>query len=185
MKRQETNNIYNFFIKAMLCSIVFLILGILCKININYKEKIHYYLYEDTLNFGYVINFYNNYLGGLSLFNDNTKKTEEVFKEKIKYSKIEEYEQGGKIFVDNNYLVPPLKTGTVIYIGNSDKYGTVVTVKDTDGIDTLYGNICNSSLKIYDFLSSDSYIGESCSNYIYIVFSKDGSNLSFNKYFEY
>ena len=60
------NKIYRFFLKIFMCTIIFLVLGIFSKKNYRYREKIHYYLYEDNINFYKIIEFYEKYLGGIS-----------------------------------------------------------------------------------------------------------------------
>ena len=51
------NKIYRFFLKIFMCTIIFLVLGIFSKKNYRYREKIHYYLYEDNINFYKIIEF--------------------------------------------------------------------------------------------------------------------------------
>ena len=78
------DNIYKFFIKLLMCSAIFLILAILGKYSVNYKNKIHYYIYEDTLNFGYLTDFINKYFGGVSFFKDNVSDYVDKGKTKVK-----------------------------------------------------------------------------------------------------
>ena len=78
--------------------------------------------------------------------------------------------------------MPNLEKGIVVYIGEKDKYQTVVMVENEEGIDTWYGNICNSSLKLYDNIDTTNYIGESCNNYIYLVFTKENTFLDYKQY---
>ncbi len=179
------NNIYKFFIKLLICSAIFLILAIIGKYNIEYRNKIHYYIYEDTLNFGYLTNFINKYFGGISFFKDSVnEKTEQVFDEKIVYNSISDYRNGAKLDVSYNYLVPSMYSGVVSYIGSIDEYGSVYVIKREDDIDVLYGNICNSTLKTYDKIDKGNYIGESCSNYIYLVFKKNEEILDYSDYLD-
>ena len=51
--------------KYFICIIIFLLLGIISKQNIEYKEKIHQKLYEETISFTSFENLYNKYLGGI------------------------------------------------------------------------------------------------------------------------
>lgn len=104
-----------------------------------------------------------------------------VFNNKIKYDKLEDYKDGAKVFVSDNYLIPNINDGIVVYIGPKDKYENVIIVEDDQKIDTWYGNVCNSSLKLYDNITSNDYIGESCSNYIYLVYSKNNTFLDYNQ----
>lgn len=182
-KKQTENKRHNFINKILICMIIFLGLAIICKSNSTYKEKIYNYIYKTNIDFSTFKQIYNKYLGGVSSIKENTNQNESyVFNEKIKYSSITPYEDGAKLEVNNNYLVPNLEKGIVVYIGEKDKYQTVVMVENEEGIDTWYGNICNSSLKLYDNIDTTNYIGESCNNYIYLVFTKENTFLDYKQY---
>lgn len=172
------------FIFRVLCVLViFLFLAILCKKDIVYKDYIHNKIYNSNISFSYFKNIYNRYLGGVfpDYQFDNTTK---VFNEKIRYSSVVDYYDGVKLTVGNNYLVPLIKEGIVVYIGEKDNYGNVVLVEDSDGVDTWYGNVCDISVNLYDNLSAGSYIGQSCGDYIYLVYSKGNVFLDYKDYFE-
>lgn len=168
--------------KLFLSIIFFLILGILSKMNDNYRTLIHYHLYEESFNFNSIYSFYNKYLGSFSIFdiNNNVNK---VFNENLKYKLYRRYEDGIKLDVDDKYLVPSLSEGTVIYMGRKDYYGNVIIINNKN-INIWYGNICNTSIKLYDYIEKGTYIGESCHNYIYIVYEKDGEFLDYKKFFK-
>lgn len=172
--------VYVVIIKSLLCIAIFLGLAIVGKSNYKYRTKIHYYLYEDKINFSLYKKIYNKYLGGVFYWRDDFSNS--VFNEKIKYSKASSYEDGVVLFVENKYLVPSISEGIVVYLGEKDKYGSVVMIEDNDGVATWYGNICNSSLKLYDNISQGAYVGESCDDKIYLVFSKNNSFLDYKKY---
>ena len=87
-----------------------------------------------------------------------------------------------KLEVNEKYLVPNLEKGIVVFIGNKDKYNNTIVIENEDGIDTWYGNICNTTLKLYDNIETSQYIGESCNNYIYLIFKKGETTLDYNKY---
>lgn len=175
-------SIISFINKLLICTIIFLILGIISKTNINYKEKIKEVLYETNINFSYFKNIYNKYLGGVSVVKEKNNNTESVFNEKLNYTNITSYEEGAKLEVSNNYIVPNIYKGIVVFIGNIDKYNNVIIVEDSDGIDTWYGNICNTKLKIYDNIDKSTTIGESCDKSIYLVFKKGNQILDYKKY---
>lgn len=161
--------------------IIFLLLAILCKGNFLYKEYIYNNIYKTNISFSYFKNIYNKYLGGV-LPKYNINNVESVFDEKISYSDSSSYENGVKLLVNSNYLVPVLKDGIVVYVGEKEKYGNVIMVEDKNGIDIWYGNICNSSVKLYDNLKTGSYVGEACNDYIYLVYSKGENYLDYNDY---
>ena len=181
MKRKNSsNNFIKFINKLLLCTIIFLTAAIISKSNPTYKEKIKNYLYNNNFNFSYIRNIYNKYLGGVSTIKESN--TKEVFNEKINYTSITKYEEGAKLEVSNNYLVPNQEKGIVVFIGKKEKYNNVIIVENDNGIDTLYGNICNSNLKLYDNIDKNDYIGESCNNYIYIAYTKGDQVLDYKNY---
>lgn len=175
--------IYLFLTKCLLCTILFLSLAILSKKNINYKDRIKYELYENHLSFSKFKEIYNHYLGGIMpLENITNQKTNSVFKEEINYNKISPYLNGAKLEVNNNYLVPNQEAGIVVYIGKKEEYGNVVMIEGKRNIDIWYGNICNSQLKLYDYVELGNYIGETCNENLYLVYSKGNEFLNYQDY---
>ena len=108
--------------------------------------------------------------------------TVSVFNEKLQYSSVSDYENGAILEVDKNYLIPNMEKGIVVYIGEKDKYGNVVMVENESGVDIWYGNVCNAMVSLYDNLDSGSYLGESCDDFIYLVYSKKNDYLDYHDY---
>lgn len=173
-------------VKILICNFIFLILLILCKDSFSYRRKIYNYIYEDNINFSKFKNVYSKYFGGVFLFRRNIGNNDAsyVFDEKISYSDRTDYYDGVKLKVLNNYLVPVIREGIVVFNGEKDRYGYVVIVEDSSGIYNWYGNICNTSLKLYDRVKKGDYIGESCQDYIYLVFSEDNVFFDYNKFID-
>ncbi len=180
MKKKNNSNkiIISFINKILFCTILFLVAAIISKTNPTYKEKIKNYLYNQNFNFSTIRNIYNKYLGGISPI----KKDETVFNEKIKYNNISSYKDGAKLEVEKNYLVPNQEKGIVVFIGNKDNYNNSIIVENDNGIDILYGNICNTNLKLYDTIEKNTYLGESCDNYIYITYTTGDKVLDYKNY---
>lgn len=173
-----------FLIKTLLCLIIFLSLAILSKSNIQYKYFIQKKLYQETLSFSYFKNIYNKYLGGIFPLDNISanKDTEYVFNEKLQYQDITKYKDGAVLSVGLNYLVPNIEDGTIVYIGEKDEYGNVIILENNNGINVWYGNICNTTIKLYDYLEKGKYLGEACSDKIYLVFSKNNEYLSYQEF---
>lgn len=172
--------ILSFLYRTMICIILVLSCFILLKMNKFTKKDIEHYLYHEQLNFSYFKKLYNKYIGEVFPL-ESFITTSKVFSEKLTYQKSEKYNLGGKLYVDDNYLVPSLESGIVVYIGNKDEYGDVVIVQQTNGIDTWYGNV-ESSLSMYDYVEKGELIGSSKNNYIYLVFEKEGKFLNYKDY---
>ena len=165
--------------------VIFLILGIFCKKNVTYQHFIQEKIYQDNLSFSSFRTFYNRYLGGIfPVMNvENSEETAMVFDEKITYQSIEEYLDGARLVVSENYLIPNLKTGIVVYTGNKENYGNVVMIESDDGIRIWYGNVCNSLVKLYDQVQSGDYLGEACGTEIYLVYTNGNEVLDYKNYF--
>lgn len=180
---KKMKRIYYFIIKTFICLILFLCLGIFVKSNSSYQDYIREKIYSDSISFSYFKDIYNHYLGGIfPIENIKNMDTVSVFNEKLQYSSVSDYENGAILEVDKNYLIPNLEKGIVVYIGEKEKYGNVVMVENESGVDIWYGNVCNTMVSLYDNLDSDSYLGESCDNYIYLVYSKKNDYLDYHDY---
>ena len=123
---------------------------------------------------------YDKYLGGvLPLKKDGN--TEEVFNETLKYDSISIYHDGVKLSVGDNYLVPSMKEGMVVFIGDKDNYGNTIIIEDLSGVDIWYGNVSNTSLKLYDYVEEGTLLGEA-NKELFMVFSKDDKYLDYEEY---
>ncbi len=169
--------------KSLICIIIFLTLGIICKKNNEYKELIQSKLYQESISFVKFENIYNKYLGGIfPIENINNNTISPVFNEQLNFKNISNYLDGAKLEVTENYLIPNLESGIITYIGEKDKYGKVIILETIDNINIWYGNVCNYNLKLYDHLNKGDIIGETCTNNLYLVFKKDGQVLEYNEY---
>lgn len=163
--------------KVCLVAIITLGLLIVIKHNSKVKNTIYDYVYNDNISFAYINKIYKKYLGSNTLF-DNTLNTKPVFNEKLIYSNKEKIEEGLKLSVEDNYLVPNLESGLVIFTGTKENYGNVVIVETVDGIDIWYGNLSNINVKLYDYIDKGSLIGN-CDNTLYLIHKKDGEILDY------
>ena len=74
------------------------------------------------------------------------------------------YEEGYKLLVEDNYLVPAIQSGVVVFIGNKDNIGNVITIEGEDGSTVTYGNIKNTDIKLYEYINKGKYLGETENN---------------------
>ena len=169
-----------FFLKTFIVLVLFVSLAITCKRSDFLKEKITNYLYSDDISFTKIKNIYDKYLGGILPVKKEVN-TEKVFNEKLKYSSSSVYLDGVKLEVTSNYLVPALKEGMVVFIGNKEGYGNTVIIEDLDGVYNWYGNIDNTSLKLYDYVNKGTLVGE-VNDKLYLVFSKGDKYLDYEEY---
>ena len=147
------------------------------------KYSIKKIIYQDHLEFSKFKNIYDRYLGGVfPLMGISLNGVNQVFQEKIIYSDIKTYQDGAMLKVKDGYLVPVTEGGIVVYVGKKDGYGNVIMLENNQGIDIWYGNICNSNFKLYDQVRVGDYIGQSCDNKIYMVYSKQNKILNYRDY---
>lgn len=169
-----------FFIKLLVSIVITLIILIIIKSSSAFKNKFYEKVYGNNFSFAYLNKMYNKYIGNLDIF-DDVVKTEKVFDEKLTYKEKEKYKDGVKLKVDTNYLVPIEESGIVVFIGEKEDYGNTVIIQRIDGIDEWYGNIENVNVKLYDYVTKGSLLGES-NEELFLVYKKDGKVLNYEEY---
>lgn len=137
-------------------------------------------VYESSVSFVKINNWYEKVFGS-SLPFKNLNDSDMVFNENLSYSSCSAYLDGVKLMVQNEYLIPSYGTGLVLFIGEKENYGNTVIVSLNTGIDIWYSNV-NPSVKLYDYVKEGALIGSSMSDYIYVVFKKDGAFLNYEEY---
>ena len=168
--------------KLLYTIIIFLIGMIATKNNPNLKETIKTNVYEKSFPFQKIKKQYEKYFGNILSVEKNIKETETVFNERLSYKKIEKYQNGAKLKVINNYMVPTIESGIVVFIGEKEKIGKTIIIEQVNGIDTFYSNINFNNLKLYDYVEKGELLGEVKNNELYLTFQKDGKYLDYKKY---
>ena len=67
-------------------------------------------------------------------------------------------------------------------MGEKENYGDVIIVQGIDGVEIWYGNMANTSVKLYDYIEKGTLLGEVTDNILYLVYSKDGNILNYQEY---
>ena len=161
-------------IKKLLYTIIIFLIGmILVKDNSNMKEKINTILYKESPNYMKAKKVYTKYFGDVF----NTNETKQVFSEKITYNSSEKYKNGVKLNVGENYLVPTLESGIIIFMENNK-----VIISQVNGINVEYSNINVSKYKMYDYIEKGKPLGEVVSKELILSFEKDGKYLDYKEY---
>lgn len=185
-KKYKTNkktNIPIFFSKILITIILTLTTLIVLKNNNKYKTLFYKEVYEKNISFATINELYQKYFGSplpfKDLFKDDTKM---VFSENLQYSEQNKYLDGVKLTVENNYLVPILESGMVVFIGEKEGYGNTVIIQQMDGIDVWYGNLDTVNVKLYDYVEKGNLLGEVSSKELYLVFKKNGEVLKYEEH---
>lgn len=167
--------------------VVVLTLTTLIALKANPKLKATFYnkVYDSNFSFAELDKMYEKYFGSSIPFKDvfsflETEKT--VFNENLTYSNSEDYKDGVKLIVGSDYLIPSLETGLVVFVGEKEDYGNTVIIEQQNGIDVWYCNLNDVSVKLYDYVTSGSYIGNNKDDFIYLLFKKEGEVLDYKEY---
>ncbi len=183
LENSQPTNSHNYFknlITRSLLSIIVLLLGIIMlKGN---KDLLVDKVFTKNISFAKISTFYNKYFGSLVPKLPLNNPTETVFKEELTYQSKDDYLNGVKLTVEDNYLVPVLKSGIIVFTGSKEGYENTIIIQGTDGTDIWYGNIKNSDYKLYDYVKEGSLLGETKDNTLYLVFQKEDKFLKFDEY---
>ena len=170
-------------INKFLLSVILLLIGmIIIKNNPKIKPLLIENIFEKSIKFSKTKQVYEKYFGNILSLDKVIKETEPVFNEKLSYNKIEKYKDGVKLEVNNNYLVPNIESGIVVYIGVKEDLGNTVIIDQINGVETLYSNININNYKLYDYIEKGEVLGEVKDNNLYISFKKDGKYLDYKEY---
>lgn len=179
---KKKKNIRGFVNKMLILVVLFLINLIAIKSNSTYRDIIYNKIYNNNFSFTKIKEFYNKYLGGVEALDGIVNNTTPVFNETLAYTSSSVYHDGVKLEVSSSYLVPVIEEGLVVFIGKKENYGDVIIVQGIDGIDIWYGNMANTSVKLYDYVDKGTFLGEVKGNSLYLVYSKDNKFLDYNNY---
>lgn len=175
-------NIRQFLIRCMLTVIIVLITLIAIKTNNDIKKIITKNVYETNFKFGKAKELYQKHFGNILPIEKVVKEEKPVFNEKLTYKKENSYKDGVALTVDNNYMIPTLESGVIVFIGEKEEYGKTIIIEQINGIEVFYANIEPINLKLYDYIEKGSLLGEAKNNKLYLVFSKDGKYLNYKDY---
>lgn len=163
---------------------IILTLGVLIALKQNKTFETIFYenVYNKHFNFSALNQQYQKYFGSSIPFSGIVKNEEKsVFSENLSYKKKEKYEEGVKLTVMKEYLVPVMDSGMVVFIGDKEKYGKTVIVQQVNGIDVWYSSLENVSVKLYDYVEKGDLLGDVKDTSLILVFKKDGKVLDYEK----
>lgn len=167
-------------IKTMICIILFLVFLIGIKKVEGFDLLIYEKIYTKNFSFAKFNSWYEKNFG--NLFPVKTIEDVKVFSENLTYKEKEEYKDGVVLTVSDNYLVPSINNGIVVFIGDKKDYGRTIIIEDDKGVDIWYSNINLLNINMYDYVKKGDYLGEVIDNKLIMVFQKDGKKEDYNKY---
>ena len=170
------------YITKILISVIFLLVSIIyIKLSDNNKKLYESTFLENSISFIKINDWYQKYFGSIVPV-PNIEDDTYVFNEDLTYKNIENYLNGSLVTVNNDYVVPTLESGIVVFIGEKENYNKTVIVQGVDGVDIWYGNIDNTNLNLYDYVKKGDLIGNVKDNSLYLVFMKDNEYISYEEY---
>lgn len=182
LKLNDNPKMYNFLVKLLILLIIFLALLIFLKKSPSNKMMLYEKVFNKHLSFAKINNFYQKHLGGILPFKNFLVPHKTVFKEGLVFKEENIYKDGVCLTVEDNYLVPVLKNGIIIFIGDKEDYGSTVIIQQIDGVDLWYGNLQNINGKIYDYVEEGDFLGEVVANELYLVYKKEGQVINYQDY---
>lgn len=175
--------ILNFIHKLLLSSLILVSTLCIIKIYPETKDVIYKKVYQDNISFAKINSLYRKYFGSiLPVDSFLVEPTVSVFNESLVYESEEKYNEGVKLIVDKNYLIPVLESGIVVFVGNKEHYGQTTIVQQINGIDLWYVNVNTDSIKLYDYVEKGSLLGETINNEVYLYYQKNGEFLDYKEY---
>ena len=169
------------FSKFLVCVILLLGCLIAMKSSSSLRENLYKYVFKNNFSFAKVNMVYEK-LFGSSLPLSALENTAMVSSLKIEYEEKKAYKDGVELKVNDGYVIPVIKSGIVVFAGEKDGYGNTVVVQQGDGVEVWYANIKDIKVSMYDYLKGGDILGESDGDKIYLVFTKEGEILDYNKY---
>ncbi|MBQ8131717.1 MAG: M23 family metallopeptidase [Bacilli bacterium] len=174
-------SVRRFITQSLLTIIVTLILLIGIKQNPSLKAMIHNKVYEENIPFMKIKDQYESLFGNYLSVDKISSIEKPVFQEKIQYTSLKKQKNGVVLEVEENYLVPSIKDGVVVYIGEKEEYGKCIILEQTDGVDVIYGNLKEINVNMYDYIDQGKLLGVA-EKELYMEFQREGKTVEYQKY---
>ena len=171
-------------LNKFLLSIIFLMVSIiLIKSNSNIKTFYQEDILTKQINFTKFNDFYTKYFGNiLPDYTVPSVPTQMASNTEFDYNNGTPYLNGTKLETTENYPVPIITSGIIVFLGEKDSLGPTCIVQGIDGIDIWYSHIDTSSLNLYDYVTEGKILAPTESNYFYLTIDSNGNYLTYDTY---
>ena len=171
-------------LSKFLLSIIFLMVSIiLIKSNSNIKTFYQKDILTKQINFTKFNDFYTKYFGNiLPDYTGPSVPTHMASNTEFDYNNGTPYLNGTKLETTENYPVPIITSGIIVFLGEKDSLGPTCIVQGIDGIDIWYSHIDTSSLNLYDYVTEGKILAPTESNYFYLTIDSNGNYLTYDTY---
>lgn len=175
----------NGLIARILLAFIIFLLGIIARnFNSTSQKFIDETVLKENMSFSKISNLYNKYFGEVIPLAKVKTEDKTVFEEKIKYNSIDKYKDGFALDVQENYLVPVINSGMIVFIGEKEGLGNTVIIQGIDEVDYWYSNVENISNSLYDYVSKGNYLGSAKGSKLYLTFKKGSEFLDYDEVVE-
>ena len=169
--------------KIMVLIVVLLVCMIMLKSNADLRDKVYHVVFQKNISFAKINEIYKRYFGSsVPLASEKKEEASLVSAVKLEYSNHEKYKDGVKLTVADNYLVPSLDSGLIVFVGEKEGYGNTIVVQRSDSVEVWYCNIKDVNVSLYDYIKKGDSLGQANGKFIYMVFTKEGNILDYQKY---
>ena len=180
-KIKKVSRLSKFCSRFLVFTIIVLICMIALKSSYNLRNFIYKNVFQNNIKFAKINELYEKYFGS-SLPLTSKTNTLLVSSEKFQYESKEKYKDGVKLKASDNYAIPILNSGIVVFTGEKEGYGKTVIIEGADEVEIWYSNLKEVKVSMYDYLKKGSIIGEANGDNFILVFTKDGKVLDYKKY---
>ena len=165
-------------LSKFLLSIIFLMVSIiLIKSNSNIKTFYQKDILTKQINFTKFNDFYTKYFGNiLPDYTVPSVPTQMASNTEFDYNNGTPYLNGTKLETTENYPVPIITSGIIVFLGEKDSLGPTCIV------DIWYSHIDTSSLNLYDYVTEGKILAPTESNYFYLTIDSNGNYLTYDTY---
>lgn len=171
-------------LSKFLLSIIFLMVSIiLIKSNSNIKNFYQEDILTKQINFTKFNDFYTKYFGNiLPDYTVPSVPTQMASNTEFDYTNGTPYLNGTKLETTENYPVPIITSGIIVFLGNKDDLGPTCIIQGVDGVDIWYSHIDISSLNLYDYVTEGKILAPTESDYFYLTIDSNGTYLTYDTY---
>lgn len=171
-------------LSKFLLSIIFLMVSIiLIKSNSNIKTFYQEDILTKQINFTKFNDFYTKYFGNiLPDYTVPSIPTQMASNTEFDYNNGTPYLNGTKLETTENYPVPIITSGIIVFLGEKDSLGPTCIVQGIDGIDIWYSHIDTSSLNLYDYVTEGKILAPTEDDYFYLTIDSNGNYLTYDTY---
>ena len=171
-------------LSKFLLSIIFLMVSIiLIKSNSNIKTFYQEDILTKQINFTKFNNLYTKYFGNiLPDYTVPSVPTQIASNTEFDYTNGTPYLNGTKLETTENYPVPIITSGIIVFLGEKDSLGPTCIIQGVDGVDIWYSHIDISSLNLYDYVTEGKILAPTESDYFYLTIDSNGTYLTYDTY---